>query len=154
MPFSIFRVPKTGCFVKQPPKESFTMIPPHFSKLLDHFTWTISEPGYLKTFRPPLVKKTNSCRIGRKPVIFMNEVQAMSHQMIWNFPHMSPHPNNPCTSSLSQIHQAKVRPPSTKHFWTNVTVVKEVLVALVHLSWNLAEYLIWAYHWPTPRFRS
>ena len=82
-PFSIFRVPKTGCFVKQPPNESFTMVPPHFSKILDHLTWTISEPGYLKPFRPPLVKKTNSCRIGRKSVRFELQVQDLILMIFW-----------------------------------------------------------------------
>ena len=37
-PFSIFRLQKTGCFVKQPPRAGFKMVPPHFSKILDHIT--------------------------------------------------------------------------------------------------------------------
>ena len=49
-PFSIFLVPKTRCFVKQPPNKSFKMVPPHFSKILDQLTWTIFQPGYLKPF--------------------------------------------------------------------------------------------------------
>jgi hypothetical protein len=84
----------------------------------------------------------------------VKEVQARSSQMLWNFEHMFPHPYNPCMPSLGQIQQAKVRPPSPLYFWTNWAVVKEVLVALVLLSWNFAEYLIWAYHWPNPRFSS
>ena len=35
-PFSIFWVPKTRCSVKQPPNESFKMVPPHFSKIFTH----------------------------------------------------------------------------------------------------------------------
>ena len=61
-PFSIFRVPKTRSFVKQPPNRRFKMVPPNFSKILDHLTWKISQPEYLKPFRPLFVKKTNSCR--------------------------------------------------------------------------------------------
>ena len=68
--FFIFRMPKMGYFVKQPPNERFKMVPPHFSKILDHFTWTIYQPGYLTPFRPLFVKKTNSCRISRKSVRF------------------------------------------------------------------------------------
>ena len=41
-PFYIFRVPKTRCFVKQPPNRSLKVVPPHFSKILDHLTWIIS----------------------------------------------------------------------------------------------------------------
>ena len=37
--FSIFRLPKTGCFMNQPPRVCFKMVPPHFSKILDHITW-------------------------------------------------------------------------------------------------------------------
>ena len=73
-PFSIFRVPKTRWFVKQPPNESFKMVQPHFSKIVDQLTWTISQPGYLKPFRPLFVKKTNSCRISRKSVRFELQV--------------------------------------------------------------------------------
>ena len=40
-PFSIFRAQKMGRFVKQPPNDSFRMVPPHFVKILDHLTWTI-----------------------------------------------------------------------------------------------------------------
>ena len=69
-PFSIFRLPKTRCFVKQPPNECFKMVPLHFSKILDHLTWTIFQPGYLKPFRSLFVKKTNSCRMSRKSVRF------------------------------------------------------------------------------------
>ena len=43
---------------------------PNFSKKIDQLTWTISQPGYLKLFRLPFVKKTNSCRISRKSVRF------------------------------------------------------------------------------------
>ena len=32
--------------------------------------WTMSQQGDPKPFRPPLVKKTNSCRIGREWVIY------------------------------------------------------------------------------------
>ena len=66
--FSIFRQPKMRYFVKQPPNERFKMVPPHFSKILGHLKWTTSQPGYLKPFRPPFVKKINSCRIGWKSV--------------------------------------------------------------------------------------
>ena len=38
-PFSIFRLPKLGCFVKQPLRVGLKMVPPHFSKILDHITW-------------------------------------------------------------------------------------------------------------------
>ena len=69
-PFSIFRVPKTGCFVKQPPRVGFKMVPAHFSKILDHITWKKSQMGYLKHFGPPLVKKINVCRIRWKWVGF------------------------------------------------------------------------------------
>src|SRR4051812_26030739 len=57
--FSIFECRKAGSFVKQPQNESFKMVPPHFSKILDHVTWTMSQEGYLKPFGPPLVKNTN-----------------------------------------------------------------------------------------------
>ena len=70
MSFFIFRVPKTECFVKQPPNGSLQMVPPHFSKILYNITWPISQPGYLKPIRSSLVKKTNSCRISRKSVRF------------------------------------------------------------------------------------
>ena len=73
-PFSIFRAQKTGRFVKQPPNDSFRMVPPHFVKILYHLTWTMSQLGYLKPFRSPLAKKTNSCRIGRKWVRFELQV--------------------------------------------------------------------------------
>src|SRR3954462_11358193 len=56
-PFSIFQAQKTGRFVKQPPNESFRMVPLHFVKILDHLTWTMSQPGYLKPFRTPLAKR-------------------------------------------------------------------------------------------------
>ena len=36
--------------MKQLPNESFKMLPPHLKKILDQLTWTISQPGYLKTF--------------------------------------------------------------------------------------------------------
>src|SRR4051812_16793876 len=62
--------PKMGCFVMQPLNDSFRMVPPHFVKILDHLTWKISQPGYLKPFRSPQAKKTNSYRIGRKWVRF------------------------------------------------------------------------------------
>src|SRR3954471_4166302 len=42
------------------------MLPPHFTKILDHLIWTMSQQGDPKPFRPPLVKKINSCQIGRK----------------------------------------------------------------------------------------
>ena len=35
--FFIFRVPKTGRFVKQAPNKSFKMVPPHLKKI-DHLT--------------------------------------------------------------------------------------------------------------------
>src|SRR3954464_874894 len=73
-PFSIFRAQKTGRFVKQPPNNSFIMVPPHFVKILDHLTCTMSQPGYLKPFRSPLAKKTISCQIGRKWVWFELQV--------------------------------------------------------------------------------
>src|SRR5215216_3966181 len=73
-PFSIFRTQKTGRFVKQPPNDSFRMVPPHFVEILYHLTWTMSQLGYLKPFRPLLAKKTNSCRIGRKWVRFELQV--------------------------------------------------------------------------------
>ena len=72
--FSIFRVPKMSFFVKQPSNGSFKMVPPHFSKILDHLTQTISQPGYVKPFRPLFVKKTNSCQIRRKSVRFKLQV--------------------------------------------------------------------------------
>ena len=68
--FSIFRVRKTRCFLRQPPNKIFKMVPPHLKKILDHITWTIYQPGYLKCFRPLFVKKTNSCRISWKSVRF------------------------------------------------------------------------------------
>ena len=72
--FSIFRVLITGSFVKQPPNESFKMLSSHFSKILDHVTWTMSQPGYLKPFGPPVIKKTNVRRIDRKWVRFVLQV--------------------------------------------------------------------------------
>jgi hypothetical protein len=33
--FSIFQVSKKGYFVKQPPNESFIMVPPYLKKILD-----------------------------------------------------------------------------------------------------------------------
>ena len=82
-PFSIFRVPKTECFVKQPPNGSFPMVPPYFSKILDHIKWPISKPGYLKPIRPSLVKKTNSCRISRKSVRFELQVHDLILIIFW-----------------------------------------------------------------------
>ena len=73
-PFSIFRMPKTRCFAKQPLNRSFKMVPPPLSTILDHITWTISQPRYLKPFRPLFVKKTNSCRISKKSVRFELQV--------------------------------------------------------------------------------
>ena len=82
-PFSIFRVPKTGYFMKQPPNKSFTMVAPHFSKILDHLTWTISQPEYLKPFRPLFMKKTNSSRIIRKSVRFELQVHDLMLMIFW-----------------------------------------------------------------------
>ena len=81
--FSIFRVPKTGCFVKQPPNGSFKMVPPNFSKILGPLTWKISQPGYLKPFCPVFVKKANSCRIGRKSVRFELQVHDPMLMIFW-----------------------------------------------------------------------
>src|SRR3954468_4672848 len=50
------------------------MLPPHFTKILDHLIWTMSQQEDPKPFRPPLVKKTNSCRIGRKWVRYELQV--------------------------------------------------------------------------------
>ena len=72
--FSIFRAQKWRSFVKQPPNGKFNMLPPHFTKILDHLIWTISQQGDLKPFRLPLVKKTNSCRIDRKWVRYELQV--------------------------------------------------------------------------------
>ena len=83
MSFSIFRVPKTEFFVKQPPNRNFKMVPPHFSKILDHIILIISQPGYLKPFRPLFVKKTNSCQISRKSVRF--ELQVHDLMLIFSF---------------------------------------------------------------------
>ena len=81
--FPIFRVPKMGYFVKQPPNERFKMVPHHFSKILGHLKWTTSQPGYLKPFPPPFVKKTNSCRIGRKSVRSELEVHDIMLMIFW-----------------------------------------------------------------------
>src|SRR4051812_1377425 len=43
-------------------------------KILYHLIWTMSQQGDPKPFRPPLVKKTNSCRIGRKWVRYELQV--------------------------------------------------------------------------------
>src|SRR3954462_3956619 len=75
---AIFRAQKTDRFVKQPPKCCFRMLSSHFSKILDHLTWTISQPGHLKPFHPSRVKKTNVCRIGRKWVRFVLQVHDLS----------------------------------------------------------------------------
>src|SRR3954465_2504605 len=56
----------------------FRMLPSHFPKILDHLTWTISQPGHLKPFRPSRVKRTNVCRIGRKWVRFVLHVHDLS----------------------------------------------------------------------------
>ena len=40
--FSLFRLPKPGRSVKQPPSDSFRMEPNHLKKILEHLTWTIS----------------------------------------------------------------------------------------------------------------
>src|SRR4051812_13795516 len=77
-PFSIFRAQKTGRFVKQSPKCCFRMLPSQFSKILDHLTWTKSQPGDLKPFRPSRVKRTNVCRIGRKWVRFVVHVHDLT----------------------------------------------------------------------------
>src|SRR4051812_12892806 len=42
------------------------MLPPYFTKIIYHIIWIMSQQGVPKPFHPPLVKKTNSCRIGRK----------------------------------------------------------------------------------------
>ena len=81
--FSIFLVPKTRCFVKQPPNKSFKPVPPHFSKIVDQLPWTISYPGYLKPFRPLLMKKTNFCRISRKSVRFELQVHDLLLMIFW-----------------------------------------------------------------------
>ena len=81
--FSIFRVPKMGYFVKQPPNERFKMEPPHFSQILGNLKWTTSQPGYLKHFRPPFVKKINSCRIGRKSVSSELQVHDIMLMIFW-----------------------------------------------------------------------
>ena len=82
-PFSIFRVPKTECFVKKPPNGSFQMVPPHFSKILYNITWPISQPGYLKPIRLSLVKKTNFRRITRKSVRFELQVHVLILIIFW-----------------------------------------------------------------------
>ena len=55
----------------------------HFSKILDHLTWTTSQPGYLKPFRPLFVKKTKSCRISRKSVKFELHVHDVILVIFW-----------------------------------------------------------------------
>src|SRR3954463_13141643 len=45
-----------------------------YKKILYHIIWTMSQQGDPKAFRPPLVKKTNSCRIGRKWVRYELQV--------------------------------------------------------------------------------
>ena len=69
--------------MKQPPNKSFPMVPPHFSKILDHLTCIISEPGFLTPFRPSLMKKTNSCRISRKSVRFELQVHDLMLIIFW-----------------------------------------------------------------------
>ena len=82
-PFSIFRVPKTRCFVKQPPNGCFKMVPAHFSKILDQLPWTISQPGYLNPFCPVLMKKTNFCQISRKSIRFELHVHDLMLMIFW-----------------------------------------------------------------------
>src|SRR4051812_43793379 len=48
-----------------------------FLKILDHLVWIISQLGYIKHFHPPLVKKTNSCRIGWKWVRFELQIHGL-----------------------------------------------------------------------------
>ena len=73
----------TRNFVKQPPNKSFTMVPPHFSKIPDHLTWTVFQLGYLKPFRPLFMKKTNSCRISWKSVRFELQVYDLMLIIFW-----------------------------------------------------------------------
>ena len=66
----------------------------NFSKILDHLTWTISQPGYLKPFRSLFVKKTNSCRISKKSVRFELQVHDLMlmifyHPIPWEEPEFS-----------------------------------------------------------------
>src|SRR3954465_4051510 len=50
------------------------MLPPYFTKIIYHLIWTMSQQGVPKPFRPPLIKKTNSCRIDRKWVRYELQV--------------------------------------------------------------------------------
>ena len=59
------------------------MVPPHFSKILYNIKWPISQPGYLKPIRSPLVKKTSSCRISRKSVKFELHVHDVILVIFW-----------------------------------------------------------------------
>ena len=69
--------------MKQPPNKSFKMVPPPFKKILDNITCAISQPGYLKPFRPLFVKKTNSCWIDRKSVRFELHVHDLMLIIFW-----------------------------------------------------------------------
>src|SRR5215216_4358714 len=62
---------KNRSFCEVTTKCCFRMLPSHFSKILDHLIWTISQLGHLKPFRPSQVKRTNVYRIGRKWVQFV-----------------------------------------------------------------------------------
>ena len=65
---------KGGVFANQAANKRFKMVHPYFSKILGHLTWIRFRRGCLKPFPPPLVKKTNSCRISRKSVRFELQV--------------------------------------------------------------------------------
>ena len=82
-PFSIFWVPKTECFVKQPTNVIFQIVQPYFSKILYHISWPISQLGYLKPIRSSLVKKTNYCQISRKSVKFELHVHDVILIIFW-----------------------------------------------------------------------
>src|SRR3954468_12178935 len=73
---ALFHFPsaKNGSFCEVTTK----LLPSHFPKILNHLTWTISQQGHLKSFRPSRVKRTNVCRIGRKWVRFVLQVHDLS----------------------------------------------------------------------------
>src|SRR3954466_7161553 len=77
---ALFHFPsaKNGSFCEVTTKMPFQNATVPFPKILDHLTWTISQPGHLKPFRPSRVKRTNVCRIGRKWVRFVLQAHDLS----------------------------------------------------------------------------
>ena len=80
--FLFFECLKWGFFLKDLPYICCKIVPNQFSKILDIFNAQFSKWLSVKSFDPPLMKKTNSRWFSRKRVKF--ELQ-LPHSLLFNF---------------------------------------------------------------------